>query len=216
MFTGIAQTDLTEPADNQGWLVNRLSDGISTVHLAFDTFSGGGDDAKLDQYFAGLTDESTSGWIRSGIPLARITSGGNTGYYGPYDPDAEDGRATAIEGFLESQIRVDFTRSGLKYSKGRYGMRYTGVLDKTQLPYSIDGATVHGWFLAWDKTTGEVAPLTSGGSTGGAAPAETTWANISGKPAPAAAIADLTDAPTAADVNKILAALRSFGVVAAK
>lgn len=45
-------------------------------------------------------------------------------------------------------------------------------------------------------------------------PAAPTWANISGKPAAATAIADLTAAPTAADVNKILAALRSFGIIA--
>lgn len=48
----------------------------------------------------------------------------------------------------------------------------------------------------------------------GVIPDAPTWANISGKPAPASAIADLTAAPTAADVNKILAALRSFGVIA--
>ena len=47
-------------------------------------------------------------------------------------------------------------------------------------------------------------------------PATPTWATISGKPAPAAAISDLTAAPAAADVNKILAALRTFGVIAAK
>lgn len=48
-------------------------------------------------------------------------------------------------------------------------------------------------------------------------PAAPTWANISGKPAAAAAIADLAAAATTADIvataNKILAALRAFGVV---
>lgn len=48
----------------------------------------------------------------------------------------------------------------------------------------------------------------------GAIPDAPTWANISGKPAAAAAIADLTDAPTAEVINSILAALRSFGVIA--
>lgn len=49
-------------------------------------------------------------------------------------------------------------------------------------------------------------------------PAASTWANISGKPAAAAAIADLAaDADTTATVtvvNKALAALRAFGVIA--
>lgn len=48
----------------------------------------------------------------------------------------------------------------------------------------------------------------------GVIPDAPTWADISGKPAAASAIADLADAPTAADVNKILAALRAFGVIA--
>ncbi len=49
-------------------------------------------------------------------------------------------------------------------------------------------------------------------------PAAATWANLNGKPTPAAAIADLTtDAEPAAiatTVNKALAALRTFGVIA--
>lgn len=47
-------------------------------------------------------------------------------------------------------------------------------------------------------------------------PAAPTWSTISGKPAPAAAIADLTaDATvTPATINAILAALRSFGALA--
>lgn len=49
-------------------------------------------------------------------------------------------------------------------------------------------------------------------------PAAPTWANISGKPAAAAAIADLAAAATTADIvaafNKLLAAARAFGIVA--
>ena len=51
-----------------------------------------------------------------------------------------------------------------------------------------------------------------------AIPAAPTWANISGKPAPAAAIADLAAGADAAAitaaVNKAFAALRTFGVIA--
>lgn len=49
-------------------------------------------------------------------------------------------------------------------------------------------------------------------------PAAPTWANISGKPASAAAIADIAadGTVTPATVNAILAALRGFGVIAAK
>ncbi|OZG57007.1 hypothetical protein BTIS_1669 [Bifidobacterium tissieri] len=49
-------------------------------------------------------------------------------------------------------------------------------------------------------------------------PAAATWANISGKPAPAAAITDLAAGADAAAitaaVNKAFAALRAFGVIA--
>lgn len=50
----------------------------------------------------------------------------------------------------------------------------------------------------------------------GVIPAVPTWATLAGKPAAAAAKADLTEAPTAADVNAILAVLRSWGLIAAK
>lgn len=48
----------------------------------------------------------------------------------------------------------------------------------------------------------------------GVIPATPTWATLTGKPAAAAAKADLTEAPTAADVNAILAALRAWGLIA--
>ena len=32
------------------------------------------------------------GYIRSGVPLGKITSGANAGKYGPFDPEATDGR----------------------------------------------------------------------------------------------------------------------------
>lgn len=51
-----------------------------------------------------------------------------------------------------------------------------------------------------------------------AIPAVATWANLNGKPTPAAAIADLAadaePAVIATTVNKALAALRTFGVIA--
>lgn len=50
----------------------------------------------------------------------------------------------------------------------------------------------------------------------GVIPAAPTWATLTGKPAAAAAKADLTATTTAADVNAILAVLRAWGLIAAK
>lgn len=138
-------TENGTPEDDQSWLVNRMGDGIQAVQIALDTFIGNPD--KEASYFNSLSATDTVGHIRSGIPLALITSGDDTGMYGPYDPDAHDGRNGAIEGVLESQIEVQFTRTGLKTSIENAGMRYMAVINTTNLPVKTDGAAWHGLFI---------------------------------------------------------------------
>lgn len=257
-------TYYTEPQDDQSWLVNRMTDGIREAQLDLSLFMG--DETKEQQYFASLSPDDFNAWLKSGIPVGKVT---DTGLFGPYDPAATDGRQLKVYGFLESQLHVVFTRSGFEDQYPTVGIRYMAVIDRTNLPVTLpDGTLFEGLILDYEKATGgdvtvlSPAATASGESTAPGAnsitsamlaagavntaaigdgqvtgaklaaktvtkdkiadgviptvPAAPTWANISGKPAPAAAIADLTAAPTADDVNKILAVLRTAGFVAAK
>ena len=131
MALGVFQSNSAVPQDDQSWLVNRLTDGVSTVTLDLTTFLVS-DTAKESLYFASLTDEDTIAYLKSGIPLALITA---TNKYGPYDADATDGRAAAVSGFLESQLPIEFTRTGVKGGDDlEAGMRYMAVIDKSNLP----------------------------------------------------------------------------------
>lgn len=237
MVMGVFTTNAAVPKDDQSWLVNRMSDGVASVTLDLSTFLGD----KEDDYFASLTDEDTVGYLKSGIPLGRITASGK---YGPYDPDATDGRQAAIVGLLESQYEVEFTRTGLKGGADQdAGMRYMGVISRANLPYAVDGATWAGWFIDFDKTAQTVTIL-SGVPAGTAVPGSTKvtppmlagyteagkghvpQVNADGSafdfnateplPAAGAAIADVTAAPSKDDFNKVLAALRAWGIIAAK
>lgn len=259
MPIGVFTTNQNAPKEDQRWLVGDFGQQARAVTLDLTTFQG----AKQNDYLASIpNDTDTFGWIQAGIPLAKITA---SGLYGPYDPDAADGRNGKVEGFLRSQIQVQFGANGWIGTNENIGMMYTGVIDPQYLPVSIDAAKIGGFFLKYNED-GSVAPLTTlsaGASTDPATvtaanitdasatgrsvltakdaasartaigagtstfsgsyndltnkptiPAAPTWANISGKPAAAAAIADLTAAPAAADVNKILAVLRTFGLIA--
>lgn len=247
MPIGVFTINENAPKEDQRWLVGDFGQQARAVTLDLTTFQG----AKQNDYLASVpNDTDTFGWIQAGIPLAKITA---SGLYGPYDPDATDGRNGKVEGFLRSQIQVQFGANGWIGVNENIGMMYTGVIDTQYLPVNIDAATVGGFFLKYNED-GSVAPLTTlaaapaqpGIADGAvttakiaakavtaaqiadktitaaqiangvipAVPAAPTWANISGKPAASAAIADLTAAPAAADVNKILAVLRTFGLIA--
>ena len=71
---------------------------------------------------------------------------------------ASDGRNGTIIGFLESQVHVQFTRTGFEDQYPTVGVRYMGVIDKKNLPYTVDfsKAKLEGLFLDYDK--GAAAP----------------------------------------------------------
>lgn len=48
------------------------------------------------------------GWLRDGLYLGKITSGGDSGKYGKYDDTATDGRQVCV-GFLVAPVRVSYT-----------------------------------------------------------------------------------------------------------
>ena len=140
--------NFTAPQDKQKWLLNRITDGVKKVTLDLSTFVGGANESK---YFASIDDENTVAYLYSGIPLARIN---NTNNFGPYDPTAKDGRQNKVAGFLESQVKVEFTRKGLKEQYVDSGLRYMAVIDKGELPVAINGAKVDGLILSYDVSAG--------------------------------------------------------------
>lgn len=201
MVMGVFVSTQAVPKDDQSWLVNRITDGVSSVTLDLNTFL----DGKEDQYFASLTDEDTVGYLKSGIPLARIDG---TQKYGPYDPEATDGRQNAVAGFLESQYAVEFTRKGLKGGADQEaGMRYMAVIDKRNLPViPADGTVYKGLVLDFDKENTQQVTLLSG--TGAAA--DITPAAPVDKPA-----ADADPAALSKTLGAIIDSLTAAGLMGA-
>lgn len=157
MANAMVRTEnLTVPQDKQKWLLNRITDGAKKVTLDLSTFIG--DSGKEAKYFASIDDENTVAYLYSGIPLARI---GSTNNFGPYDPTASDGRQTKVAGFLESQVKVEFTRKGLKEQYVDSALRYMAVIDKSELPVTIDNAKVDGLILSYDAGSGSDVEMLS-------------------------------------------------------
>ena len=151
----VRTVNLTAPQDKQKWLLNRITDGVKKVTLDLSTFVGGANESK---YFASIDDENTVAYLHSGIPLARINNSNN---FGPYDPTTHDGRQNKVAGFLESQVKVEFTRKGLKERYVDSGLRYMAVIDKGELPVAITGAKVDGLILSYDAGSGSDVELLS-------------------------------------------------------
>jgi hypothetical protein len=69
--------------DDQSWMGSRHgTNNARTVTLAKAAFTSG--------------THYPQGFLRSGTPLAKYTSGANTGLYGPYTPGATDGTQTFV------------------------------------------------------------------------------------------------------------------------
>jgi hypothetical protein len=164
---GVFTTGTIVPENDQAWIVNYNANAVRDVTLSLPAFQGD----KEDTYLTAADEEATVGYLKAGIPLALISSGEDAGKFGPFDPDATDGRADAVAGFLESLHEITFTRSGWKETELSAGMRYQGVLDLSHVPVEIpDGTKFLGDFYAYqsDKT---VTALSGGsGAAGSAAP----------------------------------------------
>lgn len=148
---GVHSTGEVTVADDRTWLVNPIAGGVCDVTLDLTTFVGDGEKEK--KYFTGLSSETNVAWLRSGLPLARITESGKLG---PYDTGASDGRQLGIAGLLESNIEVEWTRGGLKYDNVTAGMRYMAVIDKSRLTVDVGSASFEGLF--YDLPGGNDAP----------------------------------------------------------
>ncbi|KUN16508.1 K structural protein [Streptomyces antibioticus] len=74
------------------------------------------------------------GYIKSGIPLGKVTA---TGLYGPYDDAASDGRQTAV-GFLFTA--QDVNARGVASTKVVGSMLLHCFIREAKLPVAIDAA----------------------------------------------------------------------------
>jgi hypothetical protein len=75
------------------------------------------------------------GYIKSGIPLGKITAGGK---YGLYDDAASDGRQTLV-GFLFTSVEV-VTRRGATLSSAVGSMLVHCAVKESKLPVAVDAA----------------------------------------------------------------------------
>lgn len=75
------------------------------------------------------------GYIKSGIPIGKITTGGK---YGPYNDSATDGRQTCV-GFLFTGVEV-VTRRGATLSSAVGSMLVHCAVKEAKLPVAVDAA----------------------------------------------------------------------------
>ncbi|MFE5159157.1 head decoration protein [Streptomyces sp. NPDC056697] len=75
------------------------------------------------------------GYIKSGIPLGKVTASGK---YGPYDDAASDGRQTCV-GFLFTGVEV-VTRRGATLSSAVGSMLVHCAVKESKLPVAVDAA----------------------------------------------------------------------------
>ena len=175
-YENVRSTGIVTVEENNEWRFgNHTDDGTVSVILDLSTFNVN-DKTKRDKYLTGLGDKATTIWIKSGIPLAKITASGE---YGPYDPNATDGRQNKIAGLLESMVEISVTFGGWDVVNGaNVGMRYRGDIIKSKLPVvPADGAVWGGSFFDIEDDT--VTPLSNASATSNiTVPATVTAANI--------------------------------------
>ncbi|MDR1265928.1 MAG: head decoration protein [Propionibacteriaceae bacterium] len=75
-----------------------------------------------------------NGVIPSGIPLGKITA---TGKHGPYDPDAEDGRAV-LAGFLLDPARLSYDFKGQTTTEFAGALLVLGLIETALLPVAVE------------------------------------------------------------------------------
>ena len=120
-----------------------------------------------NKYLTGVGPQDTTVYIRSGVPLAKITSGTNQGMYGPYDKSATDGRQTAIAGLLESEVAVNITLVGWDIDDPTVGMTYRGDIVKSNLPVVPEEGAV--WNCDFYDIENDSVTRLAGGASGSSA-----------------------------------------------
>lgn len=157
MVNMIHSTGVRSVIDDQTWRYGEQLPGTVSVTLDLTTFSNATTENKK-KYLTGLDDSATEVYIKSGVPLARITS---SGLYGPYDPKATDGRQDRVAGLLESMLKVNVTVGGWEVEDSEVvGMRFRGNVIVDNLPVvPAENVAWDGDFVSVDPATGTTKRL---------------------------------------------------------
>lgn len=161
----VHSTGIVTVKDDQSWRFGEQPHGTLDVTLDLTKFNVS-DNEKLQKYITGYGPKAQTVYIKSGLPLGRIT---DTGLYGPYDKDASDGR-NAVAGLLESQLTVNVVLSGWELADGdNAALRYRGDIIKKNLPVVPENnATWNGEFYDIDEETGKATRLGAAAGAGAA------------------------------------------------
>ena len=171
----VHSTGIVTVKDDQSWRFGEQPHGTLDVTLDLTKFNVS-DNKKLQKYITGYGPKAQTVYIKSGLPLGRIT---DTGLYGPYDKDASDGR-NAVAGLLESQLTVNVVLSGWELADGdNAALRYRGDIIKKNLPVVPDNnATWNGEFYDIDEETGKATRLGAAAGAGAAGPKGDAGASV--------------------------------------
>ena len=171
----VHSTGIVTVKDDQSWRFGEQPHGTLDVTLDLTKFNVS-DNEKLQKYITGYGPKAQTVYIKSGLPLGRIT---DTGLYGPYDKDALDGR-NAVAGLLESQLTVNVVLSGWELADGdNAALRYRGDIIKKNLPVVPDDkATWNGEFYDIDEETGKATRLGAAAGAGAAGPKGDAGASV--------------------------------------
>lgn len=171
----VHSTGIVTVKDDQSWRFGEQPHGTLDVTLDLTKFNVS-DNKKLQKYITGYGSKAQTVYIKSGLPLGRIT---DTGLYGPYDKDALDGR-NAVAGLLESQLTVNVVLSGWELADGdNAALRYRGDIIKKNLPVvPEDNATWNGEFYDIDEETGKATRLGAAAGAGAAGPKGDAGASV--------------------------------------
>jgi hypothetical protein len=120
MNLGIITETFTQ--DKRDWLGSEHgTDIVQSVTLDVSTFTSG--------------THYPDGYVKSGIPLGKITASGK---YGLYSDAASDGRQTCV-GFLFTGVEV-VTRRGATLTSAVASMLIHCVIREAKLPVAVDAA----------------------------------------------------------------------------
>lgn len=171
----VHSTGIVTVKDDQSWRFGEQPHGTLDVTLDLTKFNVS-DNKKLQKYITGYGPKAQTVYIKSGLPLGRIT---DTGLYGPYDKDASDGR-NAVAGLLESQLTVNVVLSGWELADGdNAALRYRGDIIKKNLPVVPENnATWNGEFYDIDEETGKATRLGAAAGAGAAGPKGDAGASV--------------------------------------
>lgn len=171
----VHSTGIVTVKDDQSWRFGEQPHGTLDVTLDLTKFNVS-DNKKLQEYITGYGPKAQTVYIKSGLPLGRIT---DTGLYGPYDKDALDGR-NAVAGLLESQLTVNVVLSGWELADGdNAALRYRGDIIKKNLPVVPENnATWNGEFYDIDEETGKATRLGAAAGAGAAGPKGDAGASV--------------------------------------